>query len=98
MPCACAQSSLTPCHSGNAASAECAEPPTKSTAPSRKATYDLSTGKIISSETSSPSCLKKPSSIAAIAGKYELEIMSGTASFMAGRSGCGANGVTANRQ
>jgi hypothetical protein len=28
--------------------------------------------------------LKKPSSAAAITGKYELEIMSGTASFMDG--------------
>src|SRR5207253_1740343 len=37
---------------------------------------------ISSSETSSPSCLKQPSSIAAIAGKYEFEIMSGTASFI----------------
>src|SRR5438093_788131 len=35
-----------------------------------------------SSETSRPCCLKKPSSTAAIAGKYEFEIMSGTASFM----------------
>src|SRR5262249_28620802 len=35
-----------------------------------------------SSEISRPSCLKQPSSIAAIAGKYEFEIMSGTASFM----------------
>src|SRR5262245_56907318 len=35
-----------------------------------------------SSAISRPSCLKQPSSIAAIAGKYEFEIMSGTASFM----------------
>ena len=37
MPCACAQRSLTPCHCGKAASAECADPPTRSTAPSRSA-------------------------------------------------------------
>src|SRR6516165_8042306 len=35
-----------------------------------------------SSAISRPSCLKQSSSIAAIAGKYEFEIMSGTASFM----------------
>src|SRR5262249_41204560 len=35
-----------------------------------------------SSPISRPSCLKQPSSMAAIAGKYEFEIMSGTASFM----------------
>ena len=41
-----------------------------------------STGKTSSSETSSPSSLKKPSSTAATAGKYEFEIRSGTASFI----------------
>src|SRR5258708_34567822 len=35
-----------------------------------------------SSETSRPSALKKPSSTAASAGKYEFEIISGTAIFM----------------
>ena len=85
MPCACAQSSLTPRHSGNAASAACAAPPTKSISPSRSAAYARSTGKISSTETSSPSPRKKPSSAAATAGKYEFEIRSGIASFMSGR-------------
>src|SRR5579883_3307515 len=35
-----------------------------------------------SSDISRPSALKKPSSTAASAGKYEFEILSGTASFM----------------
>src|SRR5579863_7106440 len=38
-----------------------------------------------SSSTSRPSALKKPSSTAASAGKYEFEIMSGTASFIGKR-------------
>jgi hypothetical protein len=51
--------------------------------PSRIAVSAFSTGTIISKLTSSPSLLKNPSSTAAIAGKYELEIRSGIASFIA---------------
>src|SRR5262249_34245338 len=41
---------------------------------------------------SSPSSRNNPSSAAAIAGKYEFEIMSGTASFMAFAYCAGARG------
>src|SRR5262249_4860172 len=84
IPCACAHSSFAPDQPGKAASMACAEPATKSTAPSARALYARSTGKISSTATSMPSWAKNPSSAAAIAGKYELEMTSGTAIFMLG--------------
>src|SRR6185312_5278725 len=83
MPCACAHTSLTPFHCGKAETAECADPATKSILPSRSASYVLSTGKMSSRSMSSPSSLKNPSSTAAASGKYEFEIMSGSAIFTA---------------
>ncbi len=50
--------------------------------PSRIAAIASSTGTTSSSDTSSPSRAKNPSSTAAMAGKYEYEIRSGTASFI----------------
>ena len=66
MPWACAHNSRTPRQPGNAASAECAEPPTNATEPSRSASYALLTGKMSSTVTSRPSAAKNPSSLAAM--------------------------------
>ena len=83
MPCDWAQRSFTPRHSGKPATSRCAEEPMNSMFPSRIAPSAFSTGTIISNVTSSPSLLKNPSSTAAMAGKYEFEIRSGIASFIA---------------
>src|SRR4051812_18866804 len=72
-----------PRHSGNAASAECAEPATTSISPAASARYAASTGKSSSTAASwIPSSCRQPSSAAATAGKYEFDTRSGTAIFM----------------
>ena len=61
-----AQSSFAPFQSGNANKVACAEPTTKSSWPSRKASKVLGTGNSRSTDASKPSDLKQPNSTAAM--------------------------------
>ena len=82
MPCAWAQMSLTPCHSREGRQRGMRRAADEIDCAIAQRCIGLVHREDQLERDIEPFLAKKPDSIAASAGKYELEIMSGTASFM----------------